>query len=52
VQAAEQSDLPTDVIEMIRQAPKYPEGRAVCVEVKSARDLKVAKALLDIKLSA
>lgn len=51
VQAAEQSDLPAEVIERIRQAPQYPEGRAVRVEVASARDLKVARTLLDIKLS-
>lgn len=49
-QAALQSDLPAKIIEMIRSAPKYPEGRAVRMAVKSAADLKVAKRLLAIKL--
>ena len=50
VQAALQSDLPTPAIEMIRQAPKYPEGRAIRLAVKSAADAKLAKKLLAIKL--
>jgi len=49
VQAALQSDLPAAVIEMIRKAPKYPEGRAVRMDVKSAADVKVAGRLLAIK---
>ncbi len=51
VQAAEQADLPTEVIEMIRQSPKYPEGRAVRLEVGVAADVKIAKKLLAIKLA-
>ena len=50
VQAAEQSDLPDHVVEIIRQAPKYPEGRAVRVKVTSAADVKIAKKLLAIKI--
>jgi hypothetical protein len=50
VQAALQSDLPAAIIEMIRQSPKYPEGRAVRVAVKSAADVKVVQRLLAIKL--
>jgi hypothetical protein len=50
VQAALQSDLPAPIIEMIRQSPKYPEGRAVRLTVTSAADVKTAKRLLAIKL--
>ena len=49
VQAAEQSDLPDHVIEMIRQAPQYPEGRAIRVEVTTAADVKITKMLLAIR---
>jgi hypothetical protein len=48
-QAATESDLPAAVIEMIRKAPKYPEGRAVRMDVKSAADLTIVKRLLVIK---
>ena len=50
VQAAEESDLPDHVVEMIRQAPQYPEGRAVRIEVTTAADVKIAKQLLAIKM--
>jgi hypothetical protein len=49
VAAAEQSDLPAPVIEMIRAAPQYPEGRAVRVDVKTAADAEVVQKLLVIK---
>jgi hypothetical protein len=49
VAAAEQSDLPAAVIEMIRTAPQYPEGRAVRVDVKTAADAQVVQKLLAIK---
>ncbi|MBU0639622.1 MAG: DUF3788 domain-containing protein [Planctomycetes bacterium] len=51
VQAAEQSDLPTAVVEALRQAPQYPEGRGVSVEVSTAADVKIAKQLLAIKMA-
>ena len=50
VKAAEAGDLPDDVIKMIRQAPKYPEGRAVRLEVKTAADVDVVRKLLVIKI--
>ena len=50
VQAVEQSNLPEAVIEIVRQAQKYPEGRGVRVEVKTAADVKIAKKLLAIKM--
>ncbi|MGD8451809.1 MAG: DUF3788 family protein [Phycisphaerae bacterium] len=49
--AAEESDLPEHVVEEIRQSPKYPEGRAARVEVKTAADPKIARQLLAIKLA-
>ncbi|HVP10106.1 MAG TPA: DUF3788 family protein [Phycisphaerae bacterium] len=50
VRAALESDLPAPVVEMVRQSPKYPEGRAVRLKVTSAADVKIAKRLLAIKL--
>ncbi len=50
VAAAEQSDLPAEVIEMIRTGQKYPEGCAVRLEVSKAADTKIAKKLLAIKV--
>jgi hypothetical protein len=52
VQAAEESDLPAHVVAPIRQSPKYPEGRAVRIEVASAADLAIAKKLLAIKTAS
>jgi hypothetical protein len=49
--AAEQSDLPAKVIDMIRAAPTYPEGRAVRVDVKTAADAGVVRKLLAIKVA-
>jgi len=50
VKATEASDLPVDVVRMVRKAPKYPEGRAVRHEVRTAADVKVVKKLLMIKI--
>ncbi|MCP4593062.1 MAG: DUF3788 family protein [bacterium] len=50
VQAVEESDLPADVVEAIRQAPQYPEGRMVRLDVTTAADVKIAKKLLALKI--
>lgn len=50
VDAAEQSDLPEPVLEMIRQAPKYPEGRGIRLTVSKAADVKTAKKLLKLRM--
>jgi len=50
VKATEASDLPADVVKMVRNAPKYPEGRAVRYQVKTAADVKVVKKLILIKI--
>jgi len=51
VDAAERSDLPAEIVQPIRQSPKYPEGRAVRVDVATAKDLAIATKLLAIKVS-
>jgi hypothetical protein len=51
VSAAEHSDLPTKVVQPIRESPKYPEGRAVRIAVTSAASAAVARKLLAIKLA-
>jgi len=51
VKAAEQSDLPPDLIEAIRKARKYPEGRGANIEVTRAADVKIAEQLLAIKMA-
>lgn len=50
VDAALQSDLPAPVIELIRTAPQYPEGRAVRIAVQTAADAAIVKRLLTIKV--
>jgi hypothetical protein len=49
VDAAEQSDLPDEIVKPIRQSPKLPEGRAVRINVTSASHVAIAKKLLAIK---
>ena len=44
------SNLPADVIKLIKTAPKYPEGRGIRLEVRTAADVKNAKKLLAIKM--
>lgn len=50
VRAAESSGLPADLVDSIRQSPKYPEGRAARIDVKIAAQVKLAKKLLKIKI--
>ena len=50
VAAVEQSDLPAELVESIRRSPRYPEGRPARLNVKTAKDAKIAKQLLAIKL--
>jgi hypothetical protein len=51
VGAAQESDLPADLVQAILDSPKYPEGRAARLLVQTARDATVAKKLVDIKCS-
>jgi hypothetical protein len=51
VAAAEKSTLPKKMLEKLRAAKKYVEGRALSVPVKSPRTLKSIKTLVAIKLA-
>ena len=52
VKAALDSGLPARVVKMIREAKRYPEGRAVRIDVDSAGDVLVIKKLVEIKLGS
>jgi len=48
--AAKQSSLPKNILNAIRRAKPYVEGRSFRVEVKSAEDLENVKKLAGIKM--
>jgi len=50
VGAVEKSDLPKDLIETLRNARKYAEGRGIRVEVRSLKDVESVNKLIDIKV--
>ena len=43
--------LPAAVMKMIDEAKRFPEGRAVRLEVKLTKDVAIIKGLVDIKMS-
>lgn len=49
--AARQTKLPQRVLQIINEAPKYPEGSGVRLRVKSRRDLAAVKKLAIIKFT-
>jgi hypothetical protein len=49
--AAADAGLPPAILDAIRTAPKYAEGRPVRIEVRAAKDLDVVKRLLVLKMS-
>lgn len=51
VAAAEQSTLPEDVLEAIRSARQYAEGRGVRLEVKRKTDAENVRKLVEIKMA-
>jgi hypothetical protein len=51
VAAAEESSLPEDVLEAIRSAKPYVEGRGVRIEVKRRTDVETVKTLVEIKMA-
>jgi hypothetical protein len=51
VEAARQSKLPKSVLKIIDEAPTYPEGTGVRLEVKARKDLAAVKNLADLKLA-
>ena len=51
VKAARQCDLPVSVMNIVDSAKKYAEGRAVRIEVRSAKTVGVTKKLISIKMA-
>jgi len=51
VMAAQNSGLPKRILNMIAEAPKYPEGTGLRLEVKSSKDMSVLKKLTAIKVA-
>ena len=51
VAAAEESALPEDVLDAIRSARQYAEGRGVRIEVRQCRDVDTIKTLIEIKMT-
>jgi uncharacterized protein DUF3788 len=49
--AARQGKWPRRVIKVMDEAPKYPEGTGIRLEVKSPREIGVLKKLAAIKLA-
>jgi hypothetical protein len=49
--AARQTKWPKRIIKVMDEAPKYPEGTGIRLEVKSSRDLGTLKKLAAIKLA-
>ena len=50
VQAVENSSLPKDIVDTLKAAKKYAEGRGLRVTVKNHDDLEIVKTLITIKL--
>jgi len=51
VAVARQSDLPQSIIKIISEAKRYPEGTAVRLEIKQAKDIGIVTRLAGIKLA-
>lgn len=49
VSKAVASDLPSEVIEKIREAVAYTEGRSIDIDIENSTQLKTVKQLLKIK---
>lgn len=52
VEGARRSKLSAPILRLIDEAVQYPEGRAVRLEIRSRRDIRVALQLVAIKLDA
>ena len=50
-QAAQGRSLPAQVLKTIQDAPKYPEGRGVRLEVRNKKDLANVGELASIKMA-
>ena len=51
MRAAKASKLPRRIVEIMKQAPKYPEGTGVRIVIKVVKDLAAIKTLAAIKLA-
>jgi len=51
VEAARQAKLSKALLKIIDQAPRYPEGTGVRLEIKARKDLAAVKKLAGIKLA-
>ena len=51
VEAARQSKLPKAVLKIIDEAPRYPEGTGVRLEIAARKDLAAVKKLAEVKLA-
>lgn len=51
VVAAHQSKLPSTLLKIIDEAPRYPEGRALRLEIRKKTDVRFAVTLAGIKMS-
>jgi hypothetical protein len=51
VAAAEESSLPKSILDAIRGARQYAEGRGVRIEVKRRADVETVKTLIEIKMT-
>jgi len=51
VAAARQSKLPKAVIKIIDEAPRYPEGTGVRLEITARKDLAAVRKLAEVKLA-
>lgn len=49
--AVQGSDLPARILEIVRNAPQYAEGRGVRVEVRTKKDLESAETLASVKMA-
>lgn len=51
VAAIEDSDVPQEIVEELRQARKYAEGRGMSLFMRTQEDVETAKQLVAIKLA-
>jgi len=51
VEAARQLKLPKAVMKIIDEAPRYPEGTGVRLEITARKDLAAVRKLADVKLA-
>jgi hypothetical protein len=51
VAQAQASSLPAGVLKIVNEAPRYPEGRGVRIEVKNPANVALVKKLVNIKMA-